>query len=222
MPDNVKVFIVGSPLAFKKMFAQEGYEITNRMKEADFVQFTGGEDVTPRLYHQHPHPTTQNNIIRDKRECIQYHHAKKLGKPMAGICRGGQFLHVMNGGSLWQDVDGHGSVHGHLATDLSTGREIRVSSTHHQLMIEPTRVKSKILMTALEASRKSRCHRVNNHDKEPFTVVGTYQNTPDIEAIFYPGTKSLCFQPHPEMETFLMCRYMYFKYIRTYLLGGSK
>ena len=41
-----------------------------------------------------------------------------------------------------------------------------------------------------------------------------------MEAVFYPETKSLCFQPHPEFNTFggLECREAYFFFINNYLL----
>src|SRR3546814_3238996 len=37
--------------------------------------------------------------------------ARRMHKPMAGICRGGQFLNVMCGGSMIQHVEGH-AIHG--------------------------------------------------------------------------------------------------------------
>src|SRR5438309_1359385 len=70
----------------------------------------------------------------DMYQSITFHRAKMIGKPMAGICRGSQFLNVMAGGRLCQHLDGHGSWHD---METSDGRSFEVSSTHHQMMLPP-------------------------------------------------------------------------------------
>lgn len=90
------VFIVGhKDYDITSMFLKQGWEISTNSEEADLLQFTGGEDVTPALYGEGKHPTTDNNPDRDAFESDVYHYY--IDKPKAGICRGGQFLNVMNG-----------------------------------------------------------------------------------------------------------------------------
>ena len=103
-----RVFVVGSSFgAYHDMFRRYGWEIAKSYDEADLLQYTGGEDVSPSLYGRTKHPRSYINRERDMRERIIFLRALKDGKPQAGICRGGQFLNVMCGGSLWQDVNNH-------------------------------------------------------------------------------------------------------------------
>jgi len=128
------VFIVSDyPRMYTEMFKDQGWFPTNKISSANLIQFTGGEDVTPALYNELPHSRTNSNPQRDKKEAIIFHIAKARGIPMAGICRGGQFLNVMCGGSLWQDVDGHGIQGTHKAKCEITGQILDVTSTHHQI-----------------------------------------------------------------------------------------
>lgn len=171
------------------MFKSRGWEITETHKDADLIQFTGGEDVTPSMYGERSHPTTHSSLERDKAEYFLY--ADVLGaKPMAGICRGGQFLNVVNGGELYQDVDGHaiGGTHPMYTTD---GRTIEVTSTHHQMM-RPMKGAT-VIATAHEATRKE-------YMRGKFVVIDNGMEKPDVEVVMYKQNRCLCFQPHPEFE----------------------
>ena len=124
---------------------------------------------------------------------------------MAGICRGAQFLNVMNGGKMWQHVTGHAVSKGHIATDLVSGEEVLVTSTHHQMMIPSAH--GKVLAVANVAGHKY------SYDKGEEGGV-----TPDIEVVFYEDTKSLCFQPHPEYVGLdHPCQRLYFDYLEQFL-----
>lgn len=200
-----KVYIVGGRdggIAY--MFQERGWEVVGNIEDADLVQFTGGEDVWPALYGEGTHHTTYSNPRRDIVESGYYQTALLLGKPMAGICRGGQFLNVMNGGKLWQNVNGH-ALHGtHVAYEIATNgdviNEVQVTSTHHQ-MIKPTN-KALILVVANEATRKESY-------KESIPADGV-----DVESCFYNDSKSLCFQPHPEYLKHKGCTDLYFHLLK--------
>ena len=186
----MKVCIINSSYAYARMFKEQGWEVVASPDEADLLQFTGGEDVSPYLYHQGVHNTTYASGIRDERE--QYIFQKYVGKvPMAGICRGGQFLNVMNKGSIYQDVDNHaiGGTHGILTG--TEGRVLQVTSTHHQMM-RPNK-SGKVLATCnLTTYRDSMPNgRLARNEEEDFD---------DVEVVLYEETKCLCFQPHPEFE----------------------
>lgn len=108
-----------------------GYDRTPSIDRCDFIMFTGGADVTPELYGEENY-ASQIDTMRDLREVYTYMVGKRLGKKMTGICRGSQFLNVMEGGRMVQDIDGHGTYKGHKALCVATGAVLTVTSTHHQ------------------------------------------------------------------------------------------
>lgn len=204
-----KIYIVGrgNP-QYRRMWEDSGFAITNNIADADIVNFTGGEDVTPALYNESPLFGTMFNVHRDNQETEIYKAALNLNKFMVGICRGGQFLNVMNGGKMWQDVDNHGKSH--LAKDIASGKDYWVTSTHHQMM-RPT-PDAIVLMTAKESKEKLAMKELWRHP-DP--------GENDIEAVFYPQTRSLCFQPHPEFSNAGDCRRAFMKYVRECFLDET-
>jgi len=129
-----KVYIVGTDYSIANMFLRQGWTIVTYIDEnIDLIQFTGGEDVDPSYYQETKHPRTYSNPRRDAAEAAIYH--EWVGKvPMAGICRGGQFLNVMNGGKMWQHVNNHAIGGLHEAYCHVTENFLFVTSTHHQMM----------------------------------------------------------------------------------------
>lgn len=186
----MKVFIAGGGLECVRMWERLGAEIAHDMRMADLVQFTGGEDVSPCLYGEQRHPTTYSNFKRDTCEAGYFAIAQRMGIPMAGICRGGQFLNVMNGGEMYQDVDGHAIHDTHECLDIKTGKLHQVTSTHHQMMWASQ--DGEVLAIAKEATQLSFVQ-----DGVGRTMQAHHEHD-DVEAVFYPDTMSLCFQPHPE------------------------
>jgi gamma-glutamyl-gamma-aminobutyrate hydrolase PuuD len=202
------VHIIGTPLGIDELFRYFGWNVTDNLDGADLVQFTGGADVDPTLYGEYRHATTNCTPARDKREILIYHYCIFNDKKMAGICRGGQFLNVMCGGTLWQDVDGHRGEHD--ATCLLKGERMKVSSTHHQMMI-PKKGEGRVLMEARAAKRKTHMRGVSE--------VSCFNDAPDVEAVLYKDLKALCFQPHPEYNRKGKMAETYFEYIDKLLKG---
>lgn len=125
---------------------------------------------------------------------------------MAGICRGGQFLNVMNGGKMWQHVSGHAIGGTHEAFCRVFEVPVKVTSTHHQMMIPSP--DGKVLLTAQVCDSKSDAEK---------TVNGLLQ--PDVEVVLYTNTNTLCFQPHPEYVSINHeCQNLYFDYLEKFLL----
>ena len=203
----LKLFLVEGNQQYVSMFLNEGWELTSHLDEADLVQFTGGADVSPSLYGEKELRCSYCNMQRDLQEKIIFDDALALGIPMAGICRGGQFLNVVNGGKMWQDVNNHAIYGTHAALDKASGRVVQVSSTHHQMMIPSSHNPPEVLVTA-QLSTSFEC------DSFRVTDVGEQE---DIEALFYKDTKSLCFQPHPEFSGVKECRALYFNLIHKHL-----
>lgn len=217
-----KVLIVDGSTAYSRMFTAMGWSITDNMHEADLVQFTGGEDVSPLFYKEANHPRTGNNINRDLREKAIYEKAQELGIACTGICRGGQFLNVMNGGKMFQHVDGHATGRGHTAYMYGYMFPIHVTSTHHQMMRPNYDADVHVLMTAGESTFKEfmgtdiiRMETKKNDDRVRKGLFVTH--LPDIESLYYPDSNTLCFQPHPEFAEAGLCREAYFHLINNYL-----
>jgi carbamoylphosphate synthase small subunit len=178
----------------ESMFRKKGWVTTHDPKIlADAVVFTGGADVTPFLYGEHALRCTNNDPARDMREIKVF---KRLDRdvPKIGICRGGQFLNVMCGGTMWQDVDGH-ACGPHDLIDLMTGHVVRVTSTHHQMMVPGD--------AAVEvAGACQSTYKQSEAGKYSYVKVAqpTKKDCRDTEVLYYPEDKTLCFQPHPEYE----------------------
>ena len=189
----MKVYLPTGNLQVERMLQSFGFELTPKLLSADLVQFVGGADVSPQFYQEKPHRATRSFLDRDLKEVVAYHQALSEGIPMAGICRGGQFLHVMNGGKLWQDVDNHCRDHRVSVTGLTFPDGV-VTSTHHQMMRMPALSFDReysILAVASESTRKE------SYDELTECTTG---HSIDLEAVLFPETNSLCFQPHPEFK----------------------
>lgn len=162
------------------LFKGRGYTLVTDPKDSAFAVFTGGADVCPFLYGERALDVTQMDMGRDKKENKFF---RSYSKPKVGICRGGQFLNVMSGGSMWQDVNNHGVNH---KVTLSNGvGEFDATSTHHQMMIPSA--------AGLLIGWADRCNRFMSDD-----LVHNGQLGKDAEIIMYEATNCLCFQPHPE------------------------
>lgn len=186
-----KVYILSGDAQYTALFKDFGFEIITSLTQdvPDLVCFTGGEDVSPHLYGETPHPQTFSSSFRDAFEQRLFKEFLEANIPMVGICRGGQFLNVMNGGKMYQHVNMH--TQSHVLTDVKSGETVMATSTHHQMM-RPS-ISGKILATAKQGGYKQ-------HMKDGRVEVSKMEE-PDIEVVLYPHTRCLCFQPHPEFGT---------------------
>lgn len=130
-------------------------EIEQIVKEFDGFLFTGGHDIHPSLYGEEKLPFCANICkYRDDFEKILFEKALEYKKPILAICRGFQFMNVMLGGSLYQDIESQTAPSIELTHsqekpydsaahsvkiyrdtplyDLIKADEIEVNSIHHQ------------------------------------------------------------------------------------------
>ena len=120
--------------------------------------------------------------------------------PMVGICRGAQFLNVMCGGSLYQDVDKHNQDH--VAHKPDSLEEVMVTSVHHQMMI-PSK-EGEVLLEASVSTYKVRMpdsHHLSLSVEDYTDTKSSASNTSDVEAVYYKEEGCFCYQPHPEYVT---------------------
>lgn len=207
------VFVVGRNYQVETMFSIQKdkannyyYDILNtpEPKVPDLIVFTGGPDVHPKYYNEKLLAETSFNKDRDNLD--EFFWNKFPDTPKVGICRGGQFLNVMSGGAMFQDVNNHGRDHTIRNLLNIEGKfhmnTISVTSTHHQMMIPGP--EGTVVAIAV-------------HDKEDRGLATEYLSSVarekprfDTEVVWYPKTLSLCYQPHPEYNTLSVTNRLYF------------
>ena len=205
-----KVYIEYSDSSYIQMFLKHGIKAVPEKETAHLICFTGGSDVSPHLYGEHKHPYSSVDGSRDEREAELFHYAVMNNIPMVGVCRGGQFLNVMNGGKMYQHIEGH--VGDHYMQDLITNEDIMVSSTHHQMM--------KAAAAGFVVATANICNKSKQHMsplQEHPAILTNIKKEPDIEVVYYKDTKSLCFQPHPEFDGYERMTAYFFELINRYL-----
>ena len=184
-----EVFIAGDKReesAFAEFFVRSRCSRADTPEKSDLVVFTGGSDVDPLLYGETPHSQTRFNTDRDKADIELYRKCYDEGIPMFGVCRGMQFLHVMNGGSLYQHVDRH--YGDHTMFDRKSKKHIKVSSVHHQAVIANPQGG----MVSIAECSESNNRWFNGTKRDQMLT------TRDIEAMWYPETGCFGVQGHPE------------------------
>ena len=146
--------------------------------------------MNPELYGQKNEGLTGELIpARDSMEGKLLKAALELDKGVLGICRGLQFINVMLGGSLYQDIP----------TQFESNVNHRQPAPYH-LPIHPVTV-SGPLAEAVEAEEimVNSCHHQGIRDLSPELEI--MASAPDglVEAIRLPGKKFVwAVQWHPE------------------------
>lgn len=185
----IKVYVVGDGYYYAN-FIKDAILVSS-VQDADIILFTGGEDVTPELYKEKTHPTTYYNADRDLMEVLEYQQSLECKNILHwGTCRGSQFLTVMNGGKLVQNVNNHamGGTHNIKTID---GPEYRITSTHHQMMYPYLLPEEDYEIIAYASPARSTIYEGSGIEwKEGYV---------EPEIVYYPKTNSLCVQGHPEM-----------------------
>ena len=167
--------------------------VEHHLGECDLLVFVGGEDVATSLYGEFRAGTSGpfEPSRRDMFELFMYRRALRAGIPMLGICRGAQFLAVMNGDSLWQDIERHPYNH-KVTTTMAYGSDLTsfdVTSTHHQMIHHSAG-------TDVDYLDIARAHVGQVATKNEFEVHDNFND--EVEICFYYNTSSLCVQGHPE------------------------
>src|SRR5689334_21033727 len=89
-----------------RMWEDMGYELCHDPELSDIICWLGGADISPKLYNEKPAGTSSWSDSLDASDLSMVIRAGNRFK--VGICRGAQLLNcIPNGGSLWQDIQGH-------------------------------------------------------------------------------------------------------------------
>jgi len=165
-------------------------EFVEEPRRFSLALFTGGADVTPSLYKERGATLCFSDIYRDLMEKAVYDICTMNGVRKIGICRGLQFINVMEGGRLIHHLDGHeGGTH--LFECLKDDKLRKVNSLHHQMVIPPKgRYKSVVIGWSPEKLSKN---YYGDND------VRVDWKGPEVEAVVYPIGEACGVQYHPEM-----------------------
>ena len=169
-----------------------GLEVTDSVRdfhafpeEFALVVFTGGADVTPSVYGHETSKLVYNSEMRDYHEKHIFMTAIEFGIPMAGICRGMQWINCMAGGWMVQHLDSH-NLCGNHHVDTYTGQGMKVNSLHHQMCMPP----KDAFILAVSATKRSSRYIYNGKKKFDAPV--------EVEAAYYPNINAFGVQWHPE------------------------
>lgn len=182
------VFCTNHSSGYASWLAPLGIKNTSDIGQADILLITGGVDVNPDLYNQnHGLYTNMPDVKRDEEEVGYFKQFVEQGKPILGVCRGSQLLCVVNGGELVQDSQ-HPYYH---AVYTNEGRIAPVISTHHQQALL-----RRVEHCELIAWTKKLSPYHLGEDNKDYGFPDDYK---EPEVVFYPQTRSLAIQSHPEM-----------------------
>lgn len=219
----MKVYIEENHSDYVSLFTLYNWEVTTRLRDADLICLTGGADVSPSLYRSPAHSTTHYSDMRDHVSLSLFDFSQKFCVPIIGVCRGGQFLHVMAGGTLWQDVTDHSLPLGetHTAFLKGSGERLEVTSTHHQMMrgIDC----GELLMASYDISRLKEAPI--DSTTTVFSGISTKKTCVDVESMYYEKINAVSFQPHPEHYSITKGKSLkrmadvFFEFINKKLLG---
>lgn len=185
---KIKCFVVGfQNITTFSNFIENSEEVLD-IKDSDIVIFTGGSDINPEIYGSEKHTTTTGiDKFRDQYEITMFRIAKALKKNMFGICRGAQLLGALSGAKLVQHQVGNTSSHPMIT---SQGEEMITTHAHHQSLDLRYLEKEQYELLAWDNYQSTKCYGeswidVVKRDRHP-------------EYVFFPETKALAFQGHPE------------------------
>ena len=195
---------------FGEMFARARCYKAKDVASADLVVFTGGPDVSPVLYGEEQHASTHPHRDRDWADIRLYAYCLEKGIPMFGVCRGAQFLHVMNGGKLYQDLDSHNSAHA-IWCPVDRRTVQNASSVHHQACIRNDD------MDVLAVARKS-TRRIRDVSKGQNVREAGIHVDGEVEAFYYKDTACLGVQGHPEYKGFPQYTQWCLKQVEQYVI----
>lgn len=165
--------------------------LQHRPREVGLVVFCGGSDVSPEMYGDHKGPRcSYTDIDRDHFEKKIFNWAKGFGIPMAGICRGAQFLCAMSGGKIVQHIDGHGgSRHDVMTCD---GETFNVNSLHHQMQYPYYMEKGTYKILAFAYPKISDVYSGGGFGS-------AFKCSKEPEAVYYKESNAVGIQWHPEI-----------------------
>lgn len=158
----------------------------------DAFLISGGNDVSPELYHER---VTRCGTLYPQRDQFDLHLTRRVlnetKKPLFGVCRGCQIFNVALGGTLYQDLPSEGFL---PHTVLSFPRN---HFSHTVSVIEGSRLHSIVGTNELEVNS---FHHQAIRTLAPNAIGSAVSPDHVTESIELPGNRFfLAVQWHPEM-----------------------
>lgn len=168
--------------------------LSSALSHLDGILFTGGQDVSPKLYGEEIRPECgEISEARDRMESTLLKLSMERNMPILGICRGLQFINTALGGTLWQD----------LSTQMPSETEHHMSSPYDRAVHNVTLIENTPLYSLLKQQEIG----VNSYHHQAIKSTGHGLNVmavaPDglAEAVFMPDYSFLwAVQWHPELS----------------------
>lgn len=213
---KLKIFFANSNPELRNYFKKlKAFKRLDSWEDADIIIYGGGADVSPDFYGEKIGNRTTSYPMMDLQHRELFKLAFPRGKRFIGICRGAQFLCVMAGGKLIQDVSNHAIYNTHNAV-MKTGHgeiiDIRVNSTHHQMLMPYNLPNWKYDIIAYSEGISS--YYLNGYNTNyPFTYEMHPDSKQDIlpfnnlskfkepEIVHFPKIDALAIQSHPEYRS---------------------
>ena len=126
-----KVYVQEVDYSICNMFERNGYPVVDTPEEANIICFVGGPDVDPRMYMEE-NISSHCDVSLDLESVGLFTRVFHQDKLLVGICRGGQFLNVMMGGSMRQHVPEHAGPDHWVS---GPNGPVKLRSDHHQAML---------------------------------------------------------------------------------------
>lgn len=162
------------------------------ISQIDKLVLAGGQDISPCLYDEEPHPKLgPTSIERDLFEAALLKEALKQNKPILTVCRGTQLLNVTLGGNLYQDLSLYPDwrvKHDMFPTPPAFGL--------HSISLEATSTLAKIFGTKTQVN--SFHHQAIKKLAPELTPVA-WSTDAIIEAVENKAKRILGVQWHPEL-----------------------
>jgi putative glutamine amidotransferase len=160
------------------------------LSRIDALVLTGGPDVDPELYGQHPHESAYGIDRRaDDFECALVDAALAQALPVLAICRGIQVLNVARGGTLIQHLPDTG-VDPHGQPGVVGGARV------HEVALDDDALVARV-MGATNVAVSCHHHQAVDRAGDGLRVVGRAADGV-VEAMELDGAFVLAVQWHPE------------------------
>ncbi|WP_316823531.1 gamma-glutamyl-gamma-aminobutyrate hydrolase family protein [Pedobacter gandavensis] len=152
--------------------------------KCDGFVLTGGIDVTPAISggaEEYPHRPLVFSPERDEFERQIYEYAKTERLPLLGICRGMQYINILEGGAVLDDIgEPENAIHkkgeldkvhevklldGSLLAEVAGKVNGLVNSAHHQA-VNPDRLGENLMINAYSVPGSGIVEGIEYKDKE--------------------------------------------------------
>jgi putative glutamine amidotransferase len=196
----------GAPILIPPELPEDGWRVL--LDRLDGVLFSGGADIGLDHFDGQPHPSVEEEPVRDALELPLLRAAVEADKPLLGICRGFQVMNIALGGTLYTHI--LDQLPNALQHDW--GDKPRDTLAHSIHVEEGTRLVDILGAPMLQVNS---LHHQGIKDMAPSLKATAYSPDGLIEGIELPDHKfALAVQWHPEwMRSHEEMRRLFVKFV---------